>query len=321
VIVVYAISLCFPSEVKVNYTEHIYSSPQDVFEQFNTIRNWENWSVWNSRVLSYSEVLSGPGAYFTWMLKKEGDAKGKLEIIDVQDNERVQLRVRTHPVDSIITDVVFKSVKNGTDVNWSTTIVLKGSIERWLGFFLKRWLVRDVKISLRNLNPYFLQSGQHTGWTSGYYGMSEPMKSRVYFIKDTLMQSSLDSIYNLKFHLLLASIREEYNFEPKSFFYKKISDLESGYSEYMFGTGLDDKFEMTDNTKDLFTGYLSFGYVGSSKGLGQVDEFAYKVSLQENLEIDSLPFVVFHKFPLKVKSMADTSSLIISYPIIGTRDD
>lgn len=320
VFIIFIFSLFLPSELKINHTEYIYSSQQSVFEQLNTIRNWGNWNVWSSRVVGYSDVGSGPGAFFTWNLKEVGSVKGKLEIITSQPNESITFKIQTDAIDSVDADVYFKAVGYGTEVHWSSSMKLEGTGVRLIGFFLKRWLIRDIKISLRNINDYFLQSKQYTGWISGHYTIAKPMRGAVYYINDTVSNALFDSSLDSNHYLLVTAVKEKYNYTPEVFFYKKLSVIDLESSVYMFGVNFTAELEQSAKTKEFFNGYLNFNYLGSNADLSQVNQLAKEVSEKENLVIDTFPFVVFNKFPLE-GLVSDTSKLIVSYPIITDQDD
>jgi effector-binding domain-containing protein len=85
-LLLFVIALFLPSRLYVERKMEIKAPVAVVFEQFNTLRNWEKWSPWikidPGSERYYFGPESGVGAGYTWKGKKIGD--GKLTITESQ---------------------------------------------------------------------------------------------------------------------------------------------------------------------------------------------------------------------------------------------
>lgn len=113
-----------PAEFSISRSSTIQAPLPLLFEQVNTLKNWEAWSPWakldpNMKMI-YSGAESGKGAVYTW----EGDANvgaGKLAIIDSKPNERIEIQLDFYePMEGTNATVFeFKQEGAGTVVTWT----------------------------------------------------------------------------------------------------------------------------------------------------------------------------------------------------------
>lgn len=93
------VSLFLPSKIKVERSISINAPTEIIFEQINTLKNWNNWSPWykldTAVVQTYFGGEKGKGAGYTWDSKNSDVGTGKLTIVE------------SAPYDSIITALDF----------------------------------------------------------------------------------------------------------------------------------------------------------------------------------------------------------------------
>jgi uncharacterized protein YndB with AHSA1/START domain len=113
-----------PATFSVTRSATIDAPPEVVFDQVNTLRNWEGWNPWGkldpNMQLTYEGPSSGPGASYAW----SGDGNvgaGELTITDVKPNEEVQIRLEFFKPFAAVNDTVFtfKPTSGGTQVTWT----------------------------------------------------------------------------------------------------------------------------------------------------------------------------------------------------------
>jgi len=68
-----------------------------IYGQINELKNWPNWSPWykldpNAKIV-YSEPSSGLNAWYTWESDNKNVGKGKMTIVEVQDNGYIKTRL------------------------------------------------------------------------------------------------------------------------------------------------------------------------------------------------------------------------------------
>jgi len=105
-LIIIAIGFLLPAKVHVERSLVIDALPEDIFEQVNTLKNWEKWSPWiqsDSIIqIEYSGPESGVGSGLTW--------KGTDSYID---NASIAI-IYSVPYDSLL--FVLEFGKNGISV-------------------------------------------------------------------------------------------------------------------------------------------------------------------------------------------------------------
>lgn len=86
------IGFIMPAKSVCERSLEMKASPATVFEQINTLKNWDNWSPWKEMdpkmVNSYNSVASGVGAEMSWEGPDAG--KGKMVVTDSKMNNYVK---------------------------------------------------------------------------------------------------------------------------------------------------------------------------------------------------------------------------------------
>lgn len=145
-----------PRKVKVQRSLAINAPAELVFEQINTLKNWEKWSPWHkldpSMKLTYEGPGSGQGASYSWESNQENVGKGKLTIL------------ASMPFDSIATSMDF--MENGVAVGGyklsqtDSGLVLTWSMEsdmgmnpigRWFGLLMDDMIGADFEKGLASI--------------------------------------------------------------------------------------------------------------------------------------------------------------------------
>lgn len=148
------IGLLLPSEVRVEREKTFASKPEAVFNQVNTIKNWENWSEWHQMAddmkINYSGPASGEGAGYSWTSPTIGNGSQKI--------------IESRPYEFIKTELDFQEsgTANGlwqfTPVNDSTRVVWileadmgSGIFDKWMGFAMDMMVGSSFETSLNNI--------------------------------------------------------------------------------------------------------------------------------------------------------------------------
>jgi len=113
-----------PATFSITRTGTMNAPVAVVFEQVNTLRNWDGWSPWArldpNMKLTYEGPESGAGASYSW----DGDGNvgaGKLTITDSKPNERIDIKLEFFkPMEGVNPTVfTFKQVGEQTTVTWT----------------------------------------------------------------------------------------------------------------------------------------------------------------------------------------------------------
>lgn len=318
VIIFYCISLFMPTNVKVTHQEEIYGDVDVVYHQFYDISNWKNWCVWNNEdqksLVIYDEKTLGPGASFRWKHGKKYNSDGKIEILNANKNQNIEFYIKASSIDSIFTYVNFNKKDNGVEVEWISDLELNNSASRLMGFFLKRWLIRDIKKSLRNINTYLLQNNEHNGWISDEYLISESHKTSCLFILDTVINEEFQNSLLKNYEYLTHKADTQYHAHSKFFFYQKVSTFSNDKHVYKFSVTLDKDIEPSDEIDIYHQKALMMRYFGSNKGIKKVVKKAQEIARKNRISIDANPIINFNQFPIDFDQL-DTNVMNINFII------
>jgi hypothetical protein len=112
-----------PSETLVTRSVAVAAPAPAVFDQVNTLRNWDGWSPWakldpNAKN-SFDGPAAGPGARFAWS-GNDKIGEGRMQIVDSQPGDHVHVAVDfVRPFEGKSTsDFSFRPEGNGTNVIW-----------------------------------------------------------------------------------------------------------------------------------------------------------------------------------------------------------
>jgi effector-binding domain-containing protein/ribosome-associated toxin RatA of RatAB toxin-antitoxin module len=140
ILVLIAIFLIIPlflaENVTISSEKVINAKPATVFQQVNTLKNWKNWSPFESdstMIDTYEGPEAGLDAKRSWTGEMAGE--GSLTIIKSEPYELIQNKLAFGPGGSGgIGTWKFKETDEGVLVNWSIQITdLKYPVERWYG--------------------------------------------------------------------------------------------------------------------------------------------------------------------------------------------
>ena len=151
------LAFLLPKEVAVTRTVEVDATQEMVFDQVNTLSNWENGSVWNqvdsAAVYTYSEQNSGKNAWYTW----EGElvGKGKLTIIESIENRTIKTELDFYERGKGSGQWKFTQKNRKTEVSWTYFADLGyNPLARWVGLTLDSMLGSSLEMSLQNLSDY-----------------------------------------------------------------------------------------------------------------------------------------------------------------------
>ncbi len=157
IILLVIVGFFLPSKSIVERSMVINASPAVVFEQVNTLKNWEKWSPWKEMdpemVNTYGEKPSGIGAYYSWVGPASGE--GKLTITESQPNSMIKSDLDFGEMGIAKCDYYFEDAEGGTKMTWKYESELGGSpINRWIGFLLHGMLADQFDSGMNKINSY-----------------------------------------------------------------------------------------------------------------------------------------------------------------------
>lgn len=155
VVLLSIIGLFLPSKSHIEKSIVVNAPLETVFDQVNTLKNWEKWSPWKkmdpTSVMTYSGPEAGVGAAYTWKGEKTGE--GKLTIDSIAGNQYLRTQVEfggQAPNPSIFT---FAPEGNGVKVTWAMDMDYGWNIPfRYMGaLFMKGMLGKQFDQGLADI--------------------------------------------------------------------------------------------------------------------------------------------------------------------------
>ncbi|MGA9749625.1 MAG: SRPBCC family protein [Nocardioides sp.] len=148
------------STFSVERSATIAAHPGRVFEELVDFRNWPHWSPWEDLDPDIERTYSGPprgtGSVYEWAGNRKA-GKGRMEIIDTTEPERVQVDLRFLKPFKARNDCVFVLTPQGdsTHVSWSMSGD-KSIVMRVMGVFVSmdKMIGPDFEKGLARLTAY-----------------------------------------------------------------------------------------------------------------------------------------------------------------------
>lgn len=162
-VVLTLVSFFLPRQVHVERSRVMAASPHALYEQVNTLRNWEQWSPWHKidpqMGLTYSGPAAGPGATYSWTSKDANVGNGRLEILRAVPDQRIDTRMDFMENGTATSTYLFESEAAGTKVTWMMDSDMGlNPAARYMGLLMDRLVGSDFERGLESLE----QAARHT---------------------------------------------------------------------------------------------------------------------------------------------------------------
>jgi effector-binding domain-containing protein/ribosome-associated toxin RatA of RatAB toxin-antitoxin module len=175
----------------------INASPEAIYAQVNSFKNWERWSPWIEADSTIANTYSGPevgvGAKSEWKSKKSGN--GQQTIIESLPYSSIRTEIKIDDFTPMYSHFTFTPGEGGTTVVWSDS----GSMSypfNIMGLFTDKMMAPDFERGLANLkklvesNPTAAE-GSSKGYRLGEYTVETTKPQPIIYITDSC---SMDKI-------------------------------------------------------------------------------------------------------------------------------
>lgn len=148
-----------PADYSVSRSIVIAAPPEQVFQQVNDLRRWEDWSPWLQRdpnsKNSYRGPVSGKGAIFMWD-GNEDVGKGQMTIEESLPPSEIEIRLDFMSPYRGTADsgFAFDPVEGGTRVTWSFAgeqNYVERAVFTLMGLEMDQMIGKDYELGLANL--------------------------------------------------------------------------------------------------------------------------------------------------------------------------
>lgn len=156
VILVVIVSFLLPRNVRIQRTVSIKAAPEIVFEQINTLKNWEQWSPWHKidpkMELTYGDIPSGKDAFYSWKSNIKGVGKGKLTITKSVPYDTINVTMDFMEQGISPGGYNLKKVDSLVQLTWWMEADMGNNpLERIMGLFLNKMVGKDFDNGLKSL--------------------------------------------------------------------------------------------------------------------------------------------------------------------------
>lgn len=145
-----------PDEAHLTRSVTMDASPQEVFNELITFKNFNSWSPWAEKDTTATYLFEGPaigiGAKMSWISEDPQVGSGAMEIIDIKENELVKVAMKFGGFDSSPTaSYIIEQQEEGTKLSWTYDEYDVSGINRILGAMMDQFLGPDYEKGLSNL--------------------------------------------------------------------------------------------------------------------------------------------------------------------------
>ncbi|QHJ08334.1 SRPBCC family protein [Hymenobacter busanensis] len=150
------VGFLLPRQVHVERSLTMQAPPEAVYEQINTLRNWEGWSPWHKidpqMKLSYAGPASGVGASYSWLSNHSQVGNGTLRIKQAVPNQRIDTEMDFDGQGLGYSTYFFVPEGQATKVTWTMDSDMGlNPAARYMGLFMDGLVGDDFERGLHNL--------------------------------------------------------------------------------------------------------------------------------------------------------------------------
>ena len=153
VLIVLGVGLFLPKEFSVERTIEIEAPPERVFDQVNSLRNWDAWSPWLARDPTITNRYSGPeagvGSKVEWTSEAYGE--GSQTITLSERPSRIETRFDFGEMGQPIARWSFEPQGEGVLVTWGLHGKTTGPLGGYIAPKMDDWVGADYEEGLARL--------------------------------------------------------------------------------------------------------------------------------------------------------------------------
>jgi effector-binding domain-containing protein len=160
VFVIVTIGFLLPRKIHVERTRIMKAPVELLFDQVNTLTNWNNWSPWNrldtAMKIEYHGI-TGTGSGYSWTSTNSQVGNGSLTILLSRPYDSIIVNIDFMDQVPAYSSYIFKVVPEGTQLTWSMDFQMnKNPFRRYMGLFMDKWIGSDYEKGLTRLDSITL---------------------------------------------------------------------------------------------------------------------------------------------------------------------
>jgi effector-binding domain-containing protein len=316
IILLVIVAFLLPRNVRIQRSITMKSDQEIVFEQINTLRNWEQWSPWHKidpkMKLVYGDIPSGKDAFYSWSSEERAVGKGKLTITKSVPYDTINVTMDFMEQGISSGGYNLKKVDSLVRLTWWMEADMGNNpIGRIMGLFLDKIVGKDFDKGLKNLKEICERLGN-----TPLKGESSTEKPSTYlYIHTTCIGQELPKFYGNAYTKLAKYIVENKakpTGPPFSLYYKWEKN------EFVLDACMGANKPLKGN-KEIKSGKLTGGniytvnYYGPYEGTGRAHEMAMNWLKNNKHQLTGAPREVYQTDPMTEKDPAKWLTLVV-YP-------
>ncbi len=152
-ILIFGIGAFLSKEFSVERSIEINAAPEVVFDEVNSLKNWNAWSPWLARDPSIQNTYSGPdsgvGAMVTWTSEKSGS--GTQTITKSERPTRIETALDFGDMGQPSSGWTFAPSGDGTKATWGLSGEAVGPLGGYFAKMMDGWVGEDYEDGLARL--------------------------------------------------------------------------------------------------------------------------------------------------------------------------
>jgi hypothetical protein len=320
-----------PAEIKSTHSVTLQSKAEDVFLHINDLKEWISWMPFNwpdpideTPAWEYSEPSSGKGAFFSWKHDHALVGNGTIRILESIPNSRIEYVIQKDDFNAIFGEVDIMEDRSGTHITWTATSSIKNPWGRYMSFFIKGWMLREVKESIRNLNRYLLRLGKVEGVITEVYFLPDNGDTvSVLFEMDTLFLDErlpdlgqyINNVKLFEFGYERMKYKLEKIYHP---FYSKVGKSDDGRQILQIGypvkdiTGYSGRYQVTQ----FHGAFISTNYIGTEEDQYKAIEALEAYARINGLALRGAPLYTLTDRPIEEGPYKGIIPLVVSIQVV-----
>lgn len=153
-VLIVIIGLFLPKNAKIESSLKIQAPIDLIYDQVNTLKNWEAWSPWSNNDstmrLTYDGSESGVGATYSWISDNSGN--GSMTITDSKPYEYIRIELDFGEDGIAKSSWTFKEIGDSVKVTWTMISENMSFVERYFMLLFNKQLIEQFDQGLEKIN-------------------------------------------------------------------------------------------------------------------------------------------------------------------------
>jgi effector-binding domain-containing protein len=194
-----------PSKIHLERSTIIKAPAAMVFEQVNTLQNWDYWTPFrdSSMIITLAGNPAGVGAIMNWT----GIENGSMEITKSEPNTFISTNLKMGQGQSSVSDWKFEETADGIKVSWTLDVVGLGyPMGRFMGLAFPMWMNPVFDQGLDSLRVHCERLAANPTYRTGEISVVDVPERMVLMMSDSLSVEELPAFFERSYGAIMQLI-------------------------------------------------------------------------------------------------------------------